>query len=155
MEKKVITEYNNNSDTIVVNEIINSINNLNIESKLSEDNKEKYDTESKKYEDIKSSDAENEILLENNFNEEDELSNVSDFNEEDLEDFEYSSSTLFERLLLNEKFIPYKELLLGLNNNKNKQNRISFDNDFEDELLNMLENINVNQKKKLIYPKKK
>ena len=71
-----------------------------------------------------------------------------------MEDFEYSSSTLFERLLLNEKFIPYKEILLGLNNNKNKQNRISFDNDFEDELLNMLENINVNQKKKIIYPKK-
>ena len=121
MEKKVITEHNNNSDINVVYEIINSINNLNIESKLSEDNKEKYDTKSKKYEDINSSDDENEILLENNFNEEDELSKESDFNEENLEDFEYSSSTLFERLLLNEKFIPYKELLLGLNNNKNKQ----------------------------------
>lgn len=45
--KKVITEYNINSDIIVVNQIINSINNLNIESKMSEDNKEKYDTESK------------------------------------------------------------------------------------------------------------
>ena len=55
LEKKVITEYNNNSDINVVNEIINSINNLNIENKLSEDNNEKYDTESKKYKDIKSS----------------------------------------------------------------------------------------------------
>lgn len=150
--KKIRTEYNNNSDINVVNEIINSINNLNIESYLPKDNKEKFDTESKKYED--KSLPENEILLENNFNKGNELSNDSDFNEEYLEDLEYKPSTLFERLLLNEKFIPYKEILLGLNNNKNKQNRISFDNDFEVELLNMLENINVNQKKKIFYPKK-
>ena len=87
------------------------------------------------------------IIVDINF---DENNSILNENNNDISNgLEYKTSSLFERLLLNKKFIDYKDLINDIKTKKINYKRINIDSDGED-LLNVLD---FDKKEKFIYLK--
>ena len=71
---------------------------------------------------------------------------------ENKDNDEYNISSLFEGLLLDEKYINFREIIEDIKNNKKRPKRVLTDSKSEKELLFAL-NEKVKSKNKIKYPK--
>ena len=136
----LIKEAKNNEKDIINDDLLGSINNLNLNDdsdiNLNEDNKdgiggenflESIDNDSKK-----SVDSEEEDI---------DIENIN----------EYKLKSLYDRMLSDKRFIDYKDLILTIKNKNQKRLKCSGDSEDEEIIAKKAKN---EVKKKIRYPKK-
>ena len=155
MEKKIITESNNKYNEDQINEIINSINGLNLKENSNENNLDANTN-------IDNNNSNIILQDDNSLPDQDEIDismndNLSEENLDDQDDasFSINNADLFDRLLKDKRFINYKDLIVDIKNEKKdnlKQNRHQRDpeEDLDMDYLNEL----LSKKTKVRYPKK-
>ena len=166
-EIKVIKKYNNELEIDVINELINSINHFNLnesENKIIEDNNnidinvnkvlnfEENSINKIELSDIKkeeNSESFDDIEINYNSGDDDEENNPEKELKND-DSIDYKTSSLFERLILNNKGFIYKDLIIKLNKNNICHKRDISILDKED---GIIINYDISHKKIIIYPK--
>lgn len=149
LEISIIEENNKNLDAIALDNIISSFNILNINNNNINYHENENNIISEDIPENEEIEIESDInSLNNSISSELEFNNSSNIDKED-----YKISNLYARLLSDDKFLKYKDLILDLQYDEkskklNKKN-ISLDNDSDDELLlNIIHFINKKNKKK-------
>ena len=156
LQKKIIAKANNTLEDNEINNIINSINNLNmIDDQKQENNVVNSINNSNFNLNENSNDNINDIVIECDLtiDNEDLNNNLKDDESENKDKDEYNISSLFERLLLDEKYIKFREIIEDIKANKKNQKRDLKDSVSEKDLFAALDK-KAAGKKKIKYPKK-
>ena len=150
LEKKIINGENNKVHINVINELIKSINNIDLNNKNDSINNFNSNLDSDLNENINMDMDNNSKSQEENESNEESNSYVS---ETEIKD-EYGKGGLFERLLKDDKNLKYNGLIYKIKISKNSKKRNNFDVDDDEDFKEMKNIIDLKSKKKIKYPKK-